>query len=153
MATNPAPEPDTDGQRLQVAIARPEDAGRGIARLSRRVFDRLKLREGDPVEIVGGRTTTAIAVDARSEDEGLDLIRLDGLQRANAQVGSGDYVEVRRAEAKPATRVVFAPAQKNLRLGGSAEALRRTFYRRPLIAGDVVATSGHQRSPQSDQRL
>ncbi|MDO9489507.1 MAG: AAA family ATPase, partial [Sphingomonadaceae bacterium] len=149
MATHPAPEPANDGQRLQVASARAEDAGRGFARLSRRVFDLLRLREGDPVEIAGGgRTTTAIAVSAQPEDEGLDLVRLDGLQRANAQVGSGDYVEVRRAEVKPAARVVFAPAQKNLRLAGSAEALRRNFFARPLMAGDVVATSGHQRSQQ-----
>ena len=150
MATNPAPE-QREGVRLQVANARAEDAGRGFARLSRSVFDRLGLNEGDPIEIAGGRTTTALAVGARSEDEGLDIIRLDGLQRANAQVGSGDFVEVRRAEVKPATRVVFAPAQQNLRLAGSAEALRRTFYRRPLIAGDVVSTSGHQRNPQSER--
>jgi len=150
MATHPKSE-QNDGERLQVANARAEDAGRGFARLSRAMFDRLRLSEGDPIEIVGSRTTTAIAVGARPEDEGLDIIRLDGLQRANAQVGSGDFVEVRRAEVKPATRVVFAPAQQNLRLAGSAEALRRTFYRRPLTAGDVVSTSGHQRNPQSER--
>src|SRR3546814_16124157 len=56
-----------------------------------------------------------------------------------------DFVEIRKAEAKPATRVVFAPAQKNLRLQGSSEALRRTFGMRRLVAGDVVSTSGQQR--------
>jgi transitional endoplasmic reticulum ATPase len=104
------------------------------------------------VEIVGRRHTTAIAVRPYSEDEGLQLVRLDGLQRANAGVGSGDHVEIKRAEARPATRVVFAPAQKNLRLQGSGEALRRTFYRRPLVAGDVVSTSVHQR-PTVDRRM
>jgi transitional endoplasmic reticulum ATPase len=79
-------------------------------------------------------------------------VRLDGLQRVNAGVGSGDHVEIKRAEARPATRVVFAPAQKNLRLQGSGEALRRTFYRRPLVAGDVVSTSVHQR-PTVDRRM
>ena len=59
--------------------------------------------------------------------------------------GSGDYVEVRKATSKPATRVVFAPAQPNIRLQGSAEALKRTFARRPLTEDDVVATAGHQR--------
>src|SRR3546814_10280694 len=87
----------------------------------------------------------ARAVLSYAEDEGLDILRLDGLQRANAGAGSGDFVEIRKAEAKPATRVVFAPAQKNLRLQGSSEALRRTFGMRPLVAGDVVSTSGQQR--------
>ena len=46
---------------------------------------------------------------------------------------------------KPATKVVFAPAQPNVRLQGSAEALKRTFAGRPLVEGDTVATAGHQR--------
>mgnify|MGYP003582289035 FL=1 len=136
---------DSTGRKLQVANARPEDAGRGLARLSRMSMNALGLNEGDVVEILGRRATPARAVLSYDEDEGLDILRLDGLQRANAGVGSGDFVEVRRVEAKPATRVVFAPAQKNLRLQGSSEALRRTFGMRPLVAGDIVSTSGQQR--------
>jgi transitional endoplasmic reticulum ATPase len=41
--------------------------------------------------------------------------------------------------------VVFAPAQPNVRLQGSADALRRTFAGRPLTEGDTVSTVGHQR--------
>jgi transitional endoplasmic reticulum ATPase len=78
------------------------------------------------------------------EDEGLEVIRLDGLQRANAEVGSGDHVVVRKAESRPAQRVVFAPAQREMRLQGPAEALKRNFFGRPLVAGDVVATTGQQ---------
>jgi len=80
-----------------------------------------------------------------SEDEGLEILRLDGLQRANAGVGSGDFVEIRKSASQPAQRVVFAPAQANLRLQGSGEALKRNFGMRPLTAGDVVATTGQQR--------
>jgi len=67
------------------------------------------------------------------------------LQRANAGIGSGDFVEVRKAVSKPATRVVFAPAQNNVRLQGSTEALKRSFDGRPFTQGDTVATAGHQR--------
>jgi transitional endoplasmic reticulum ATPase len=105
----------------------------------------LGLKEGDVVEIVGKRSTPARAVTPYVEDEGLDILRLDGLQRANAGVGSGDFVEVRRGESRPAQRVVFAPAQQNLRLEGSTQALKRSFGMRPLTAGDIVATSGQQR--------
>ena len=43
----------------------------------------------------------------------LDIIRLDGLQRANAGVGSGDFVDVRKAavEARHQGRVRAGPAQ------------------------------------------
>jgi transitional endoplasmic reticulum ATPase len=108
-------------------------------------MEALGINDGDVIEIIGTRTTAAIAIRPYGEDEGIDIIRLDGLQRANAGVGSADFVEVRKAESKPATRVVFAPAQPNVRLQGSAEALKRTFARRPLTEGDTVATAGHQR--------
>jgi len=143
--------------KLQVANARPEDSGRGIAHVPRAVMAALGVGEGDVIEIVGKRTTPARAVAPYAEDEGLEIIRIDGLQRANAGVGSGEFVGVRKAESKPATRVVFAPAQQNLRLQGSANALKRTFFGRPLCQGDIVATAGQQRvadiPPQVQQFL
>jgi len=142
---------ETRSVQLQVANARPEDAGRGIARIDQSVMAEIGVNEGDPIEIIGQRHTPAIAVRPTPEDEGLKLIRLDGLQRANAGVRSGDHAEVRRADVKPAVRVVLAPAQKNVRLSGPGEALRRTFHRRPLMAGDVVSTSIYHR--EADRRI
>ena len=136
--------------RLQVATMRPEDSGRGLARLPRRLMTALGLAEGDVIEVTGKRATPARAVGPYPEDEGLDIIRLDGLQRANAEIGSGDFVQLRKAESKPAQRVVFAPAQKNLRLHGSAQALKRSFGLKPLTAGDVVATTGQQQVQRGD---
>ncbi|MBA2920685.1 CDC48 family AAA ATPase [Sphingomonas sp. MAH-20] len=141
---------EEQGRRVQVANARPEDSGRGLARIPRALMTALGLQEGDVVEIVGKRATPARAVLPYPEDEGLEIIRLDGLQRANAEIGSGDFVELRKVESRPATRVVFAPAQQNLRLQGSSQALKRSFYGRPLTAGDVVATAGQQRVQAGD---
>src|SRR3546814_17924101 len=104
----------------------------------------LHLAEGDVVEIAGKRSTPARVVRPYKEDEGLDVLRLDGLQRANAGVGSGDFVVIRKVDPRPAQRVVFAPAQNNLRLQGNPEALKRVFFQRPLASGDVVATAGQQ---------
>jgi transitional endoplasmic reticulum ATPase len=143
------PETDTidrvKSRKVQVASLPPADSGRGFARLPDRLMDELGLNEGDVIEVVGKRSTAARAIRPYGEDEGIDIIRLDGLQRANAGVGSGDFVEVRKTESKPANRVVFAPAQPNVRLQGSSEALKRTFSGRPLVEGDTVATTGHQR--------
>ena len=128
--------------KLQVAAARQEESGQGIARLPKSTFSALGITEGDVVEITGKRSTAARAVLAYAEDEGLDVIRLDGLQRANAEVGSGDHVQVSKGESRPAQRVVFAPAQREMRLQGPGEALKRNFFGRPLLAGDLVATTG-----------
>jgi transitional endoplasmic reticulum ATPase len=137
-------------KRLQVANARPEDSGHGIARLPKATLAALELSDGDVVEIVGKRITAARAVQPYAEDDGLELVRLDSLVRINAGIGSGDFVEIRKATSKPAVRVVFAPAQENLRLHGSGQALKRSFAGRPLTAGDIVATAGQQQVERDD---
>ena len=139
-----ATTPDDTTVRLQVAAARQEESGQGIARMPRSAFQALGITEGDLVEITGKRATAAVAMAAYDEDQSLDVIRLDGLQRGNAEVGSGEHVRVAVAESRPATRVVFAPAQREMRLQGPAQALKRNFFRKPLVAGDLVATTGQQ---------
>ena len=135
---------DTTKVRLQVAAARQEESGQGIARMPRSAFQALGITEGDVVEITGKRTTAAVAMAAYDEDQTIDVVRLDGLQRGNAEAGSGEHVNVSVAESRPATRVVFAPAQREMRLQGPAQALKRNFFRKPLVAGDLVATTGQQ---------
>ncbi|CDM62570.1 Cell division cycle protein 48 homolog AF_1297 (plasmid) [Rhizobium favelukesii] len=135
-----------DGQlKLQVANIRPQESGLGFARLGPAALHQLGVQEGQILEITGKRHTAALAMRAYGEDEGLNIIRLDGLQRVNAGASSGDYVEVRKADVRPATKVVLAPAQKNLRLQGSGDALKRSFQHRPMTSGDVVSTSAQQR--------
>lgn len=130
--------------KLQVAAARQEESGRGVARMPRSAFQALGITEGDAVEIEGKRLSSAIALPAYEEDEALEVIRLDGLQRANAETASGEHVIVRKANPKPASRVVFAPARKEMRLQGPTEALKRVFHKHPISAGDLVATHGQQ---------
>jgi transitional endoplasmic reticulum ATPase len=143
-------EDESKRLKLQVANARPEDSGRGLARLSRDNLAKLGLIEGDVVEILGKQATPARAVLPYPEDEGLDFVRLDGLQRANSGAGAGDFVEIRKVESRSAKKVVFAPAQKDLRLQGNGGGLKRSFMGRPLKAGDFVATHGQQQVDRSD---
>src|SRR5690606_40437442 len=110
----------------------------------------LGVTEGDVIQLSGKRVTASRVMAPYPEDEGLEVVRLDGLQRANAGAGAGDMVILSRAETRPATRVVFAPAQENLRLQGSAIGLKRSFFGRQLVAGDTVATAGQQRVSAGD---
>src|SRR3546814_1469991 len=113
--------------RLQVANMRPDDSGRGLARLPRTMMNALGLGEGDVIELIGKRSTPTRAILPYPEDEGLNIIRLAGLPRAHAELSSGDFAAIRTAENKPPPRGVFAPAAKHLRLQGSAHALKRTL--------------------------
>ncbi|MBB3542243.1 MULTISPECIES: CDC48 family AAA ATPase [unclassified Rhizobium] len=144
--------PDDQVLTLQVANMRPQDAGASIARLSATAMNKVGVREGDLIELIGKRHTAAIAMQPYPDDEGLNIVRLDGLQRVNAGATSGDHIEVRKVEARAAAKVVLAPAQKNLVLQGSGEALQRTFLHRPMVAGDVISTSVQQRASGRDPR-
>jgi transitional endoplasmic reticulum ATPase len=144
-------ETRSTSMRLQVAGAKPQDVGTGTARLSRKALSQLQILEGDAIEIRGKRLTAALVLASYPEDEGLDVVRLDGLQRANAGIGIGDTVEARRAEARTARRVQLAPAQPNLRLVGSGETLRKTLNRRPLVMGDVLSTSVYRRNSSAER--
>ena len=127
--------------RLKVAGARAEDVGKGTVRLGDSALERLGLDEGDVVELHGKRSTAAIALPAYPEDVGLEIVRMDGFQRANSGLGMGDDIEVRVGDVKAARRIQLAPSQKNLMLRGSGDALKRTLFGRPVVAGDVVSTS------------
>ncbi len=135
---------------IQVAGARTKDVGKGTARVGKPVLDALGLREGAILEVTGKRATAVLALPPYPEDEGVDLIRLDGLQRANIGVGIGDHVTVGRAEVEPAQKVTLAPAQKDMLIKGPGEALLRTLNGRPLVQGDVISTSVYRRTPDMD---
>lgn len=142
--------PSETAVRLQVAGAQNQDVGKGVARIGADALAALGLTPGAIVALHGKRTTAAIAIPPYSADAGLEIVRLDGLLRANAGVGIGDHVEVEAAQVKPAKRVVLAPAQQGVRLQGSGRALLRTLMGRPLVAGDVVSTSVYRRGAGPD---
>lgn len=144
-STDASPE-GRETVRLQVAGAQNPDVGKGVARISPEALTQLGLSPGSVLQIQGKRTTAAIALPPYQADAGLQIIRLDGLLRNNTGIGIGDHVEVSRPELKPATKVTLAPAQENVRLRGSGEALRRTLSGRPVVAGDVISTSAYQQN-------
>ncbi|MEM1055331.1 MAG: CDC48 family AAA ATPase [Bacteroidota bacterium] len=142
--------PNETTVRLQVAGAQNPDVGKGVARIAADTLASLGLGHGAIVALHGKRTTAAIAIPPYAADSGLDIVRLDGLLRANAGVGIGDQVEIEAAEVRPAKKVVLAPAQQGVRLQGSGRALLRTLMGRPLVAGDVVSTSVYRRGAGPD---
>ena len=135
--------------RLKVASAQQQDVGKGIVRIGVKQIRSLSLQRGDVVDITGKRVTAAIAVPAYSEDEGIDIVRMDGLIRGNAKVGLGEYVELKKADWKEAKKVSLAPAKQGLRIAGTGEGLRPTLLYRPLVHGDLISTTVFNRPRES----
>lgn len=138
--------------KLKVASAQQQDVGKGIVRVGIQHIRSLGLSREDVVEIKGKRMTAAIAVPGYSEDEGLDVVRMDGLIRGNARVGIGEYVELKKADWKPAQKVSLAPAKEGVRIAGSGEGLKPTLLYHPFVQGDLISTSVFNRPRQAFPR-
>ena len=126
--------------QLTVAKAYPKDAGRGMARLDPYILQALQLSPGDIVEIEGRKVTGAKVWRADRQDWGQETIRVDSYVRQNAGTGIGERVKIRRASAKEAEKIVFAPPQgSEVQFGADAEIIvKHQMIKRPIIVGDVV---------------
>ncbi|MCD6509437.1 MAG: AAA family ATPase, partial [Thermoprotei archaeon] len=125
--------------RLRVAEAKQRDVGRGKVRIPPEIMSKLGITVGDVVEIVGKRRTAAIVWPAHAEDQGMDIIRMDGITRRNAGVSIGDRVIIRKANVRPASLIKLAPASITLSVDTNfVSYIKRRLLDYPLCEGDYV---------------
>jgi len=127
---------------LRVAEIDRRSAGRGIVRIDPDAMSKLGVSSGDIVEIIGHKNTGAIVMYGPPEDRRTGLIRMDGLVRQNVGSSLGEYVKVRKADPKPATKIVLAPAEEGSRLRANEEALKAHLINRPVTKGDLISIVG-----------
>jgi transitional endoplasmic reticulum ATPase len=132
--------------QLRVGDARQRDVGRGIARIDQKTMQKLGLSAGDVIEIVGKRTTSAIAWPAYSEDQDRDIIRIDGFTRKNAGVAINEYVLVRPGKVKDSQSIVLAPVDMRLNVDEDFTGfVKNRLMDRTFVEGDttLVMMLGH----------
>ena len=139
----------TEGEteRLKVSEANQGDVGKGIVRMGEDFLIKIGARPLDVVEITGSRPTAALAVSAYSQDQGTDMIRMDGLIRSNAGTSIGQYVEVKLATWSEAKHVTLAPVTQGMQIFAPGDVLTKVFNGRPLTRGDVISTTSVRKPP------
>jgi transitional endoplasmic reticulum ATPase len=125
---------------LRVIEARPEDTGRGIAKLAPEDLDALGLAIGDMVSLMGKRRTVAKAMRTYVKDTNKGFIALDQVLRANAQTAIAEQVTVQKIEVHTAQRVALAPlsAVPATVTDDERKELLRLLEGLPVVAGDKV---------------
>ncbi|MFC6733323.1 CDC48 family AAA ATPase [Haladaptatus sp. GCM10025893] len=133
----------------EVAKAYPNDSGRGIARLDPDTLLHLKLSPGDIIQIEGGDVTAAKVWRADRQDWNTDTVRIDGFTRQNADVGIGERVTIRKAEAKKAEKLVLAPPEDaSVQFGSDAAGMvKRQILKRPVVERDIVPVMSSTNHP------
>jgi transitional endoplasmic reticulum ATPase len=135
--------------QLEVAKAYPNDSGRGIARLDPDTLLHLKLSPGDIIEIEGADRTAAKVWRADRQDWNTDTVRIDGFTRQNADVGIGERVTIRKAEATKAETLVLAPPEEaSVQFGSDAAGMvKRQILKRPVVERDIVPVMSSTNHP------
>ncbi|MDW8061835.1 MAG: AAA family ATPase, partial [Nitrososphaerota archaeon] len=130
--------------RLQVAEMRNQrDIGRCKARIDSLLLEKISVAIGEIIEIIGNRSTAAIAWPAYPEDSGKPIIRIDGITRKNAEVSIGEYVTIRKAKVKVARTISLAPVSVKLHVQDENlyEFLKNRLIDLPVVQGDIVQLS------------
>ena len=97
--------------KLEVMESIPRDVNKFRVRVSKKTLSYLKMKDGDPLLIIGHTKTVAYVL---SSDESLDgKIRLDSSQRLNANVSIPGYVKIRKANLREATSITIEIISKN----------------------------------------
>jgi transitional endoplasmic reticulum ATPase len=130
---------------LKVAEAIQDDVNKGIVRIDSTLMHQIAVRSGDIVEIEGERKTVGIVDRAYPGDIGLNIIRMDGILRRNAKTGIGEVVSVRKAEVKPAKKVIIAPARRGIMIRAPPELFQQGLLGRAVVKGDIVSLGGTKR--------
>jgi transitional endoplasmic reticulum ATPase len=133
---NTYPGPESASIPLRVAEAYHRDAGKGVARINVGIMAGLGLENGGVVEIKGKDRVYAIAWPGNPEDP-VDIIRIDGNTRANLGTGIDSKVQVSRAQARPARKVVVAPTRQ-IRFIGGPQYLLRMLEGRAVVKGEML---------------
>ncbi|VVC02791.1 VCP-like ATPase [Candidatus Bilamarchaeum dharawalense] len=123
---------------LKVAEAFQNDIGRGIARLDSKAKNELSVSTGDIIKLSGKKSALAIVWQAHPDDEGLDMIRMDGILRQNVGVGLGEKVRVEQVQTKVAKRIVLAPQEPVRYSVGFDQYVKKRLIGKALLKGNLL---------------
>lgn len=122
-----------------------DDVNKGVVKIDSTFMKQIDANPGDVVEIVGERKTATIVDRAYPGDIGLNIVRMDGNVRKNARTSIGELVTIRKAEVKPAGKVIIAPVNKGVMIKASSELFKQGLLGKALVKGDIVSLGRSRR--------
>ena len=104
-------------------------------------MEALDLDEGEMLRVLGPHPILVTAAASEQDDDGLDIVRLDAVQRRRAGVTIGDIVEAERHDVPVAHRVRVMLLGNGPADELTAEDLRGELSAQPVLVGDCVTVA------------
>ncbi len=123
---------------LKVAEAFQNDIGRGIARIDSKAKSELGVSTGDIIKLIGKKSALAIVWQAHPDDDGLEMIRMDGILRQNVGVGLGEKVRIEQVQTKVAKKIVLAPQEAVRYSVGFDQYVKKRLIGKPILKGNLL---------------
>ncbi|MHA1459388.1 MAG: hypothetical protein ACTSQR_06970 [Promethearchaeota archaeon] len=126
--------------KLRVRDAFKDDSGQGRIRIDAEVVKKLRLKNGDAIEISNPNSklkTAALLFPSKPEDTGTGVIRLDPFLRRNIDTTLDDYVEIRKIKVALAEKVIFAGLTESVVI--SPKRLNSLLENRVVTKNDILS--------------
>jgi len=127
---------------LRVQEAKKRDIDRNIARIDQETMEKLNIKTGDVIALVGKKESAGIAFPCYPQDNGLGIIRIASRLIANTGTNIDDNIQIRKVIIHPAQTIVLAPISVKIKSNPRFETfVKRKLNNYPVTIDDFVHIS------------
>ena len=127
---------------LRVQEAKKRDIGRNIARIDQETMEKLDIKTGDVISLVGKKESAGIAWPSYPQDNGLGIIRIDSRLKKNTGTSIDDTIQIRKVTVQSAQNIVLAPMSVKIKSNPRFETfVKRKLNNYPVTIDDFIYIS------------
>jgi len=127
---------------LRVQEAKKRDIGRNIARIDQETMERLDIKEGDVIALVGKKESAGIAWPSYPQDSGLGIIRIDSRLKKNIGTSIDETIQIKKVKVHSAQNIVLAPISVKIKSNPRFETfVKRKLSNYPVTIDDFIFIS------------
>ena len=127
---------------LRVQEAKKRDIGRNIARIDQETMEKLEIKTGDVIALVGKKESAGIAWPSYPQDSGLGIVRIDSRLKKNIGTNIDETIQIRKVKIHSAQNIVLAPISVKIKSNPRFETfVKRKLSNYPVTIDDFIFIS------------
>jgi len=127
---------------LRVQEAKKRDISRNIARIDQETMDKLDIKTGDIIALVGKKESAGIAWPSYPHDSGLGIVRISSRLIKNIGTSIDETIRIRKVKTHTAQNIVLAPIGVKIKSNPRFETfVLRKLNNFPVTIGDLLLIS------------
>jgi small GTP-binding protein len=128
--------------KLKVKPAKRRDIGRNIIRIDENIMEKLNIKTGDVIEIIGKKRSAGIAWLGYPQDNGLGIARMESRFLKNTGTFINGSIEIRKTIPQIAQEVILAPVLEQIKKNPKFESfVKRKVNNYPVTLDDYITIS------------